>query len=144
MYEPFDTDLTPMEEPASSLPGGLGEMAPGPELGRMIATLDLEPLSSADRVAMLVACRKLISHYQARFYRELGTLLSQEIAEAESDEEGYWMVATEIEAALHLSRASAQRELERALELERVPRVFEALLSGRLDLYRGETVMRNS
>ena len=150
MYEPFDSiDLgsqSVWEEPPSALPPGLGQMEPGVELAKVLATLDPSSLSSHERITVIAACRRMVSHYQALSYREIWTLLGAELEEAgtiarEIDlpaqlQEAAFFVTTELGAALHLSTRAAQGEVTRALGLERTQSVFEALLRGKLDLYR--------
>ena len=149
MYEPFDSDFSPelaWEEPPSALPPGLGVMAPGVELAKVLATLDPSSLSSHERITVIAACRRMVSHYQALSYREIWTLVGAELEEArtiarEIDlpaqlQEAAFFVTTELGAALHLSTRAAQNEVSRALGLERAQSVFEALLRGKLDLYR--------
>ncbi|HJR87248.1 MAG TPA: DUF222 domain-containing protein, partial [Acidimicrobiia bacterium] len=89
---------------------------------------------------------RMVSHYQALSYREIWTLVGAELEEArtiarEIDlpaqlQEAAFFVTTELGAALHLSTRAAQNEVSRALGLERAQSVFEALLRGKLDLYR--------
>jgi hypothetical protein len=150
MYEPFDSsDLASnpiWEEPPSSLPLGLAEMEPGVELAEVLATIDPSSLSSHERITVIAACRRMVSHYHAISYREIWTLVGAELEEAETDaraiglpaqlQEAAFFVTTELGAALHLTIRAAQSEVNRALGLERAQSVFEALLRGKLDLYR--------
>ena len=145
MYEPFDSESS-WEEPPSALPPGLGEMEPGLELARVLAGLESSSLTSFERVRVIAACRKMVSHYQALSSRELWSLLHEEFdrdrEEARTQgvspqpEDALFFVTTEIGAALHLTTRAAEIEVNRALGLERAPSVFEALLRGKLDLYR--------
>ena len=128
MYESFDADFSPQlvwEEAPSALPAGLAEMEPGVDLGRLLAGLDLLALTSGDQVTVIAACRRMVSHYQALSYRAIWTLLSTELARDE-----------DVGTALHLSTRAAQNEVNRAQGLERAQSVFEALLRGRINLYR--------
>ena len=149
MYEPFDSDFSPDlvgEEAPSALPAGMAEMEPGVDLGRLLAGLDPLALTPPDQVTVIAACRRMVSHYQALSYRAIWTLLSTEMERDEDEaraqgvspqpEDALFFVTTEIGAALHLTTRAAQNEVNRALGLERAPSVFEALLRGKLDLYR--------
>ncbi len=100
-------------------------MEPGVDLGRLLAGLDLLALTSGDQVTVIAACRRMVSHYQALSYRAIWTLLSTELARDE-----------DVGTALHLSTRAAQNEVNRAQGLERAQSVFEALLRGRINLYR--------
>ncbi|HJQ94360.1 MAG TPA: DUF222 domain-containing protein [Acidimicrobiia bacterium] len=121
-------------------------MEPGVELGRLLAGLEPLALTSHDQVTVVAACRRMVSHYQALSYRAIWTLVSTELARDEDEamkqgvspqpQDAFFLVTTELGAALHLSTRAAQNEVNRALGLERVPSVFEALLRGRIDLYR--------
>jgi hypothetical protein len=113
-------------------------MEPGIELARVLAGLESSSLSSAERVTVITACRRMVSHYQAMSYREIWTLLS---SEADQSEDAAFLIVSEIGAALHLTNRGAQIELERALGLERAPSVFAALLRGKLDLYRTQLLI---
>ena len=122
MYEPFDFDFSPepaWEEPPSTLPAGLAELEPGVELGRLLAGLDPLALTPPDQVTVIAACRRMVSHYQALSYRALWTLLWAEVGreEDEAREEGvspqpqdaFFLVTTELGAALHLSTRAPPR-----------------------------------
>jgi hypothetical protein len=154
MYEPFDSDSSTdrvWEEAPSSLPAGLAEMEPGVDLGRLLAALDPAALSTPDQVTVIAACRRMVSHYQALSYRLIWTLLSTEVEREEDEATGqgvspqpqdaFFLVTTEIGAALHLSTRAAQREVSRAQGLEQASSVFEALLRGRVDLYRAQVLV---
>ena len=155
MYEPLDAyDFGPElieQEPFSALPSGLAEMEPGLELASLLAKLDSSSLTSFERVTVISACRRMVSHYLALSYREIGTLLREVLENAENDaqeigipaqlKEAAYFVTTEIGAALHLSNRAAQAELNRAVGLERASSVFEALLRGKIDLYRAEVLI---
>ncbi|HEX5722236.1 MAG TPA: DUF222 domain-containing protein [Acidimicrobiia bacterium] len=154
MYESFDADFSPQlvwEEAPSALPAGLAEMEPGVDLGRLLAGLDLLALTSGDQVTVIAACRRMVSHYQALSYRAIWTLLSTELARDEDEamkqgvspqpQDALFLVSTELGTALHLSTRGAQNEVSRAMGLERVQSVFEALLRGRIDLYRAQVII---
>jgi hypothetical protein len=149
MYEAFDSDFSPdvsWEEAPSALPPGLADMEPGADLGRLLAGLNPPALTSRDQVTVIAACRRMVSHYQALSHRAIWTLLSTELCR-EADEaveqgvapqpqDAFFLVTTELAAALHISQRAAQNEVNRAHGLERAQSVFEALLRGRIDLHR--------
>jgi hypothetical protein len=128
MYEPFDSiDLGSQpvgEEPPSVLPPGLADMEPGVDLGRLLAGLNSPALSSRDQVTVIAACRRMVSHYQALLYRAIWTLLSTELERdaheageqgvAPQPQDAFFLVTTELGAALHLSTRAAQGEVSRA------------------------------
>ena len=49
---------------------GLEGMAPGAELGVVLASIDVGCLSGYDRVVVLRARQRLVSHYQAKMYED--------------------------------------------------------------------------
>jgi hypothetical protein len=153
MYEGFDSDSSPRvwEETPSLLPPGLAELEPAMELERLLAGVDSSSLSSSERITIISACRRMVSHYQALSYREIWRLLGEELAREEEEarsqgiapqpQEAAFFVTTELGAALHLSNRGAEREVNLALGLERASEVFAALLRGKLDCYRARVLI---
>ena len=115
--------------------------SPGPELGAVLSGINSSALSRYERVQVIAACQKLISHYL--FYREIAALYDQELAEEPEIpiEDSAWAVRTELGAALHLSNRGAEIEFERALLLARAQGVGEALSRGAIDLYRAQVLV---
>ncbi|MEX0946164.1 MAG: DUF222 domain-containing protein [Acidimicrobiia bacterium] len=128
---------------SGALPVGLEGMAPGPELGALLSTIDLAELSGFDRVVVLRACQRMASHYQAQVYEAMASIsdLMNEI-DADDAELAADAASAEIRAALCLTRRAADFELGFAMELVgRVPRVWEALVAGLIDLRRARTLV---
>jgi hypothetical protein len=105
----------------SRLPPGLAGMAPGSALGNLVAAIDSPSLSRYERVKLISACQKMVSHYQALLYREVATLFAQQVAEDPEApiEDSAWSVKTELGAALHLSNRSVELVFDFALLLQR-------------------------
>ena len=124
------------------IPDGLDEMEPGPELGEFLSTLDLGVLSGFDRVVVLRAFQRMASHYQARVYEAMASI-SDLMDESDDDAElAAESAAAEIRVALCLTRRAADFETGFAVELVgRVPRVWEALSAGLIDLRRARTIV---
>ncbi len=127
--------------PPSLLPEGLEEMPPGPELARVLAGIDLDSLPGFDLVVVMAAQARMVSHHQA----ELLGLVAR-VADA-SDEESALVcddddefAADEIRAALCLTRRAARLLLELARDLQRLPKLADALRSGSIDLPRARVV----
>ena len=53
------------------MPGGLEEMAPGADLAALVGSLEVGRLSGYDRVVLLRAHQRLVSHYQAKLYEDM-------------------------------------------------------------------------
>ncbi|MGH4024964.1 MAG: hypothetical protein ACRDRV_10300, partial [Pseudonocardiaceae bacterium] len=119
------------------LPDELAEMAPGPELGALLAGIDMSTLTGADVVEVLRARARQLSHEQARL---LATMVEVGLCDpaagpddvARLDEPPVY-AADEIRAALAWTRRSAEREFEFAQTLvTRMPAVLTALDRGQI------------
>jgi hypothetical protein len=120
------------------LPADLAQMAPGPELGALLAGIDISALSGSDVVEVLRARARQLSHDQARL---LATMVEVGLCDPAaydgevsrlSEPPAY--AADEIRAALAWTRRAADRELNFAEALVlRMPAVFTALETGRID-----------
>ena len=143
MYE-YDSLFDPPAE--SSFPPGLLEMGPGALLGKLLSEVDSPSLSRYERVQLISAYQRQISHYQALFYGEIARLYAQELSEDPEalTEDSAWAVRTELEAALRLSHRSAELAFGFALALERASGVFEALWGGSIDLYRAQVIIKHT
>ena len=132
----------PVVDPrAVSLPDGLEEMPPGPELGVLLASVDRTRLTGHDLVVLLAARARQVSFDQAELYADIAEVAhatepdtvdrSEVVVEYSSDE---------IRAALSLTRRAADSALDLASGLERLPRVWEALSHGSIDLPRARVL----
>ena len=61
MFEYEDVGFVP-------IPAGLDETAPGPELGAVLASIDVATVSGYDQVVVLKAQQRMVSHHQAQAY----------------------------------------------------------------------------
>ncbi len=119
-------------------------MAPGPILGAFLSSIDLDALSGVNQLVVLRAQQRQLSHDQARLLATMASVVDAVADECEMDldhamglADAADAAATEIRAALLLTRRAADRELEFALELRRrLPRVQAALASGLIDRRR--------
>ncbi|MGA9310128.1 MAG: DUF222 domain-containing protein [Pseudonocardiaceae bacterium] len=119
------------------IPEGLAEMAPGPELGTLLAGIDIHAVTGADAVEVLQARARQLSHEQARL---LATMVEVGLCDPDTGagEVGRLMesppyAADEIRAALAWTRRAADREHDFAETLVlRLPAVFTALDTGRI------------
>jgi hypothetical protein len=127
---------------ASKLPASLAGMEPGPVLAAFLMSLSDEDLSVDDRVAVLQAHQRLVSHFQAKVYGDMADLASQMVADHDGDRmAGAEEAATELRAALRYTRRLADSEMTTALRLvQELPSVAEALSAGRIDVRRATTI----
>ncbi len=130
----FDCDF-------EAIPPGLADMPPGPELSAALASIDVAKVSAYDRVVVLEAHQRMMSHHAAHLYEAMTA-----IVDTMSDDDPEWAVeaaATEIRCALRLTRRAADTELLYALDLrDRLPGVWASLAAGRIDVRRAKTIVR--
>lgn len=109
------------------IPQGLAQMVPGPELGVLLAGIDIHALTGADAVEVLWARARQLSHEQARL---LATMVEIGLCDPDADTddvsrlaESSTYAADEIRAALAWTRRAADRVLDFAETLVlRMPR----------------------
>ncbi len=134
----------------SSLPHLVRTEEPGLVLAASLAEVDVRDLSGSDRVAVMQACQRMASHYQAKLYESMASVADaviESLGEAADDEPGLaeQAAATEIRAALHLTRKAADGELGVARGFQRrLPDVWEALASGRIDRRRANLILHQT
>jgi len=117
-------------------------MAPGPDLAVSLSAIRVGELSGFDRVVVLGACQRMASHYQAQVYEAMASISDLMNAMDDDAELATDAAAAEIRSALCLTRRAADFELGFAVELVgRVPRVWEALMVGLIDLRRARTLV---
>ena len=98
-------------------------------------------LSGYESIRALKACQRLASFFQAQMLEKMAAI-SDRIAETEDPEFAVESAAAEIGAALHLTRRAADTDLALALDLKyRLPRVWQALASGEIDLRRVRVIV---
>lgn len=151
---PFDDDVELLEEltrqgleswlaeghdAAPGIPPELQVQAPGPVLAMMLSTVDIRVLPGPQRVAVLQARRRMLSHLQGQFYADVAAVADaviETLGEAADDDPAFaeQAAASELRAALHLTRRAADEELALARSLQRrLPEVWEAMISGAID-----------
>lgn len=134
-------DLPP-ETGFTAIPPGLAGIRPGPVLAAFLASIDVSRLSGHDRVTVLTARQRLVSHVQAGLYSDMSGIADFFSLEEDDLELADEAVAFEIRAALHLTRRTAALEVELARDLNhRVPAVGRALDGGSIDLRRARLLV---
>lgn len=127
----------------SRIPVDLDAMAPGIVMAAVLDGVDVHRLSGHDRVVVLRAQHKMASHFQAKVYESMGAIVDaygEDPELAPNGEDLCMLSAAEIRTALRWTRRGTDKELSFALDLRRrIPRVFEALAAGRIDIRRAKT-----
>jgi hypothetical protein len=99
----WESDFPRLPPEASARNGiidGLDRMAPGPILGTYLATLNVAELSGYDRVVVLRAHQRMVSHYQAKLYDDM-VAVREVFTEAGDDPlDASMTAASEIRAAI--------------------------------------------
>ena len=118
-------------------------MAPGPELGAVLASIDVDTVSGYDQVVVLKAQQRMVSHHQAQAYAAMAAITAtMDNVENEPQWPAESLAAAEIRAALRWTRRAAEFELVCALGLERrLPRVWDLLAAGVIDTRRAKTIL---
>ncbi len=119
------------------IPEGLAEIAPGPELARVLAGLELSRLSGSDCVEVLKAQYRQANHERARV---MAAMAQVGVCGPVPDDDLTRMVmpdefsADEVRAALVLTRRAAHTQFWLAYDLvTRLPQVHAAMDAGMLD-----------
>lgn len=119
-------------------------MPPGPALGAFLSSIDIDQVRPYDRVIVLRAQHRMMAYYAAQSYASVASLADyMENDLFPEDPELAWdAAATEIRAALRLTRRAAETELDRAVAVRRrLPRLWEAMRSGSLDWRRAAVII---
>ncbi len=128
------------------IPWPVADMAPGLMLGFVLDSIDRSGLNGHDVVTLIEARARQVAYLQAELLADVaelahcppGTADSPPERQASADEGA----ADELRLGLCLTRRSADDQLALALALtERLPRVWEALGEGRIDLGRARVIV---
>ena len=121
-----------------TIPSNLDQLQPGPELGGVLACIDVDHVSPRDKITVLRAHQRQRSFHDAEYYRTMAAVATD--LEEAHPQHAYDAAAAEIQCALNLTRRATETELSFALELHhRLGRVWEALINGIIDLRRAKT-----
>jgi len=126
------------------IPSRLDAMPPGPALAGFLASIDVDRVSGHDRVTVLRAAQRQAAHAQAQVLAAMASVADHmETIEFAGDVElGWEAAATEIRAALRLTRRAAEADLETAVGMRRrLPAIWSALSDGRIDLRRARVLI---
>jgi hypothetical protein len=124
------------------IPAGLDEMEPGPILAAFLSGIDVTRVSGYDRIVVLRAHQRLVSHYTASLYADMAAVVDILDDDDTKRSDAAEAAAAEVRAALHLTRRSADNEISIALELAtRLPQIHQMLAAGVLDLRRARVLL---
>jgi hypothetical protein len=127
------------------VPAGVDRMVPGPVLAAFLSSIDVDRLSGHDRVIVLRAHQRMASHYAAQVYAAMAAVADHMDHDVFADDAdlAWHAAATEIRAALRLTRRSAEADLDTALAVRRrLPRVWDAMVAGDLDWRRARVIVQ--
>ncbi|HSL26815.1 MAG TPA: DUF222 domain-containing protein, partial [Acidimicrobiia bacterium] len=117
----------------------IDDMAPGPELGQVLASIDRKKLDGYGLVVLMKARARQVAHLQAEFYADMWAVMDAE--ERLAGEGVFEFTSEEIQAALSCTRRAADRHLGLAHDLNlRFPQVARALSEGRIDLPKARVI----
>jgi len=123
------------------IPAALASMAPGPVLAAWLSAIDVQALSGHDRVVVLQAHQRLVSHHAAKAYEAMAAVAEAIDAVDEHPLAAAESTSAEVRAALRLTRRAADHELALAIDLyERLPRVWQLLATGEIDVRRARVI----
>ena len=127
------------------IPAELEAIPPGVVLAAYLSKVDRSRVNGHDLVIVMKARSRQLAHDQAELMADMVEVAHSAPGGAESAveriEDEVEFASDEIRAALTLTRRSAESELDLAFDLrERLPRVWEALHEGLIDLWRARTI----
>ena len=122
------------------IPRCLDDLEPGPVLAGFLACIDVTEVSGHDRIVVLRAHQRMAAHYQAQMYQDMVSVVDV-MEDSDDPMLGFEAAATEIRAALRLTRRAADAVLETAMALRlRLPRLWELLAAGVIDERRARVI----
>jgi len=131
-------------DPRHVLPD-LASVPPGPFLAAIVGSVDRSGLNGFDLVRLLQARERLVAHLQAGVaadtYEMAHAAPGDEFSDPSRLGEGFEYAADELRPALSITRSAARNRLGLAFDLrERLPRVWELLSEGVIDLSRARVI----
>ncbi|MCH7582493.1 MAG: DUF222 domain-containing protein [Acidobacteria bacterium] len=135
-----------VESDRQVLPDDLEMIPPGLILATVLGSVDASRLNGHHLVRVMKAHARLEAHFAAEKMSVMAELAycprGGPQAEVVRDPVEVEFASTEIGTALHLTRQAADSQLGFALQLrERLPRVWELLASGLIDVARARTIV---
>ncbi|MDT4923207.1 MAG: hypothetical protein QOG01_920, partial [Pseudonocardiales bacterium] len=126
----------------NAVPGGVAAMPPGPQLGAVLAPIEVGAVPDEQLLEVLSAEWRQLAYQQGRVWAVMAQIATRDPmigiggGPVWTPEQVFESAVDEIRAELRLTRRSARRELEHADTVAAVPRVAQALRAGVLDRAR--------
>jgi hypothetical protein len=146
-FDLLDPEAARPEPVTDPVVADLDWLPPGIMLAGALSRIDRSQLSGFDRVSLLKARARQIAHDQAELLADIEAV-SEAVAELSNTPAGeldaftiFDTTATEISAALTLTRRASEVQTDLALTLrQRLPQVWAALSDGLIDLPRARVL----
>ncbi|MDX1468639.1 MAG: DUF222 domain-containing protein, partial [Acidimicrobiia bacterium] len=127
------------------LPRDLESIPPGPYLFAILNSVDRAKLSGSDVLRLLQARERLSNHLEAEVMADIEEVAHCVDSDHDRLYEAHEFAAPEVAAALHLTRRSAEQRVEDAVNLRvRLPRAWEMLRKGQIDVARAKVMLRST
>lgn len=127
------------------LPPSLETMEPGPVLAVFLGHIDIGHCTPSDRIRVLRAQDRLLSWVHSQRYRTMSSIVDVIDPADMSADYVEDAAAMEVAAALRLTRRASEVEMELAIDLQRrLPRVWEALRDGTIDVRRARVIVNET
>jgi hypothetical protein len=142
LLPPEEASEPALESASDDLVADLHWLPPGVMLAAALDRVDRKRLSGSDRVELLKARSRMIAHLQAELHADVEAIGDAFRAEdwVEDELEVFGSTALEVSAALSMTRRAAEALTGQAMTLLRLPRVWEALDDGAIDLPRARII----
>lgn len=126
------------------LPEGIEDQAPSTELAVLVESIDDTDLNGYELVLYIQAIWRLLAHFQAKAYHAIVELAHTPPCDPDDPPDRTEVpdefIPDELSAALRLTNKASHMHLGLAFALARLPAVWEALHSGRIDIARAKVI----
>jgi hypothetical protein len=125
------------------VPASLDTMEPGHELACVLSAINVNDCTGYDRIRVLKAHERMRSFHSAQLYQAMTAVVDAVDSDDIATEFVEEAATAEVAAALKWTRTNADDEMCFAIDLrQRLPRVWTALVEGRIDVRRAKVMVR--
>ena len=126
---------------SAGIPKRLDTMAPGPVLMAFLSSVHTDNLSTADRLKVLKARQRMVSHLSAELMADMQAVVDGYVEDGQDEmdelDAHIEFAAAEVRTALTLTRRAADYRVQTAVRLNQdLPAVLDALRRGDIDMPR--------